>query len=49
MNIFALKDFGLTTMADVAFAKTIYSTWVLELETAKQILEEIFHARPSDV
>jgi len=29
--------------------KIVVNTKILELETAKQILEEIFHARPSDV
>lgn len=29
--------------------KIMVNPRILELETAKQILEEIFHARPSDV
>jgi hypothetical protein len=29
--------------------KLVVNRRLLELETAKQILEEIFHARPSDV
>ncbi len=29
--------------------RSTVNTRILELETAKQILEEIFHARPSDV
>jgi hypothetical protein len=29
--------------------RPIVKPWLLELETAKEILEEIFHARPADV
>jgi hypothetical protein len=53
-NIYLFMDFGMVKLSwrrDVKplEPKLMVNPRLLELKTAKEILEEVFHARPSDV